>query len=390
MSEGRADCLEVTVDGQRLRLFAETAAFWEEVDAGIERATSTVWLSTFIYLDDRLGREFGERLARAAARGVDVRLLYDSRGSSEADPRFFAALSLRGVDVRCYRPWRLARFWRYFPRDHGRLLIIDDCAYTGGINWRDDWLPLERGGGGWHDVAVGVRGACTSDFRRAYELRWEEAESLGPTSDHVTRPEHAVVALLADSPHSHPVIFERMCARIARAKQRIWIENSYCVPPRELLEALCVAAARGVSVKLLQPAHTDLPIVQAITRGEYRGWLKRGLLIYEYQPNVLHAKLALIDDDWGTVGSFNAIAPGVWWANETNLVVQDVGFVRALRRVFEQDLAQAIAVDAAWLTRESLLGRAWRAFAAGVYRLLERLDVVLGPRRRASSAERER
>lgn len=378
----QAGCSEVTVDEQRLRLFAGTRAFWDEVDAGVERATTTVWLSTFIYVDDLLGREFGERLARAAARGVDVRLIYDSRGSSEADPAFFESLAARGVRVKCYRPWRVARFWRYFPRDHGRLLVIDGSAYTGGINWREEWLPLERGGGGWHDVAVGVQGACVQDFRRAFELRWREADSLGRTSDHVTVPADAPVALLADSPHSYPIIFERMCARIARAKERVWIENSYCVPPRALLDALCAAAARGVSVKLLQPAHTDLPIVQTITRGEYRSWLEQRLLVFEYQPNVLHAKLALIDDDWGTVGSFNAIAPGLWWANETNLVVRDVAFASALRRVFEQDLAQSLAIDAAWLGRQTIVWRIWRRFAAIVYRLLERLDVLFGPRRR--------
>jgi cardiolipin synthase len=373
--------LEVTVDAQRLRLFAETRAFWAEVDDAVERATTTVWLSTFIYVDDLLGREFGDRLARAAARGVDVRLLYDSRGSSEADPAFFEELAARGVSVKCYRPWRLARFWRYFPRDHGRLLVIDGAAYTGGINWREDWLPLERGGGGWHDVAVGVVGACVEDFRRAFALRWKEADTLGPTSDHVTQPVDAPVALLADSPNSYPIIFERMCARIARAKERVWIENSYCVPPRALLKALCEAAARGVSVKLLQPAHTDLPIVQTITRGEYRSWLARRLLVYEYQPAVLHAKLALIDDDWGTVGSFNAIAPGLWWANETNLVVRDAAFASALRRIFEGDLAKSRPVDGAWLAEQPRRWRIWRRFADVVFRLLERLDVLLGPRR---------
>jgi cardiolipin synthase len=379
----RVDCYEVTVAQQRLVLFAETAPFWSEVEAAIERATSTVWLSTFIYQDDELGREFAERLARAAARGLDVRLIYDSRGSSEADPAFFEGLAARGVAVKCYRPWRLARFWRYFPRDHGRLLVIDGAAYTGGVNWRADWWPAERGGGGWHDVAVGVMGACVDDFRAAYRLRWREADSLGHTADHVTEPPDAAVALLADSPHSYPIIFERMCARIARARERIWIENSYCVPPRALLEALCAAVERGVSVKLLQPAHTDLPIVQTITRGEYRAWVECGLSVYEYQPSVMHAKFALIDDDWGTVGSFNAIAPGLWWANETNLVVRDAGFVSALARVFERDLQQSLAIDDAWLRRESRLRRAWRAFARTVYRALERLDVLLGPRRQA-------
>jgi cardiolipin synthase A/B len=113
-----------------------------------------------------------------------------------------------------------------------------------------------------------------------------------------------------------------------------------------------------------------------------------GLLVYEYQPNVLHAKLALIDDDWGTVGSFNAIAPGLWWANETNLVVRGADFARALAHVFEHDLQQALRVDDAWLRRQPRLWRAWRAFAASVYRVLERLDVLLGPRRKAGAERR--
>jgi cardiolipin synthase A/B len=377
------DRYEVLTAEHRLHLFAETAAFWAEVEAGIERARSTVWLSTFIYHSDRLGRQFGERLARAAARGVDVRLMYDSRGSADADPALFEQLAARGVRVKCYRPWRAARFWRYFPRDHGRLLVIDDAAYTGGINWRDDWLPAERGGGGWHDVAVGVVGPCVADFRSAYEVRWREADSLGATADHITQPADAEVALLADSPHTRPVIFEQLCERTARAQRRIWIENSYCVPPRQLLDALCAAAARGVDVKLLQPAHTDLAIVQTITRGEYRAWLKRGLYVFEYEPTVLHAKFALIDDDWGTVGSFNAIAPGLWWANETNLVVRHAGFASALARIFEGDLRRAVRVDDGWLRQNPWLIRAWRAFAATIFRLLERLDVVFGPARSA-------
>jgi cardiolipin synthase len=348
----------------------------------VERAERVVWLSTFIYHSDRFGRDFGERLVRAAARGVEVRLIYDSRGSSEAEPEFFADLAERGLRVKCYRPWRVARFWRYFPRDHGRLLIIDDTAYTGGINWSEEWWPRSRGGGGWHDVGIRVVGRCVEDFRRAYQLRWREADTLGPTADHVTQPESAAVALLADSPHSFPFIFERLCARIRGAQRRIWIENSYCVPPRSLLDALCAAVGRGVDVKLLQPAHTDLPIVQTITRGEYRKWLDCGLQVYEYEPSVLHAKFAVIDDDWGTVGSFNAIAPGMWWANETNVVVQSGSFARILARIFERDQGRSLTVDDAWLKKQPLLARAGRRLAVFIYRLLEHLDVILGPKQR--------
>jgi cardiolipin synthase len=365
----------------RLTLYGETAPFWSDVEAALDAARGRVWLSTFIYESDALGRDFGERLVRAAARGVDVRLLYDSCGSSAADPEFFAELAQRGVGVKCYRPWRISRFWRYFPRDHGRLLLIDELAFTGGVNWRNDWWPAARGGGDWHDVSVAVLGPCVADFRVAYEQRWREADTLGAVVDHVTPELEPDVELIADSPASLPVIFERLCERIGRARDRIWIENSYCVPPRPLLRALRAAVMRGVDVKLLQPAHTDLPIVQTITRGDYRAWIEAGLRVYEYEPRVMHAKFAVIDDDWGTVGSFNAISPGLWWANETNLVVRDVGFARALERVFEIDLSQSTAIDTAWLARQRVWRRLWRAFAIFVYRCLERVDVLFGPKR---------
>lgn len=380
------DRYELDTARHRLTLYGETAPFWADVEAALEAARQCVWVSTFIYHSDELGRDFGERLIRAAARGLDVRLLYDSRGSSDADPEFFEQLAARGVQVKCYRPWRLARFWRYFPRDHGRLMVIDALAFTGGVNWRNDWWPAARGGGDWHDVSVSAVGPCVADFRIAYELRWQEAETLGKVTDHVSPERDADVTLIADSPSSLPVIFERMCQRIARAEHRIWIENSYCVPPRPLLDALCRAVARGVDVKLLQPAHTDLAIVQTITRGDYGTWLKGGLRVYEYQPRVLHAKFAVIDDDWSTVGSFNAISPGLWWANETNLVIRDHGFASALAQVFELDLAQSAAIDAAWLERQPLWLRIWRAFAIFIYRTLERLDVFVGPKRRTRTS----
>jgi cardiolipin synthase A/B len=372
---------QIATTRHRLTLYGETEPFWADVELALESARHCVWLSTFIFHSDALGRQFGDQMVRAAARGLDVRLLYDSRGSSEADPQFFEQLAARGVRVKCYRPWRLARFWRYFPRDHGRLLVIDEVAFTGGVNWREDWWPAARGGGDWHDVSASVQGPCVADFRVAFERRWHEADTLEKVADHVTPGLDPDVALIADSPSSLPVIFHRLCERVGRAERRIWIENSYCVPPQPLLDALRAAAARGVDVKLLQPAQTDLPIVQTITRGDYRAWIEGGLRVYEYEPRVLHAKFAVIDDDWSTVGSFNAISPGLWWANETNLVVLDSAFAHALAQVFELDLAQSATIDADWLRRQPRWRLLWRAFAIFVYRCLERLDVLLGPKR---------
>ena len=154
------------------------------------------------------------------------------------------------------------------------------------------------------------------------------------------------------------------------------MENSYCVPPKALLVALSEAARRGVDVQLITPGQSDLPIVQAATRGEYRRWLRSGLCVFEYQPRVMHSKFALIDESWATVGTFNAMSPGVWWANETNVIVRDASFVSELARVFTVDLAQSQRVTPATCAARPLGTRIWEGCVARAYRAVELL--VLG------------
>ena len=89
--------------------------------------------------------------------------------------------------------------------------------------------------------------------------------------------------------------------------------------------------------------------------------------MFEYQPRVMHSKFVLVDDDWATIGSFNAISPGVWWANETNIVVHDPLFVAELARVFENDVAQSQPITEAWTARRSWPSRAWEWFVARMY-----------------------
>lgn len=329
-----------------LWLFAESASFWEHLETVIEQAREVVWLSTYIYrAADRLGKAFGELLARAAERGADVRLLYDPQGSRGVVDDDFAAIRARGVQVRSYRRYSFRKYrFRYFPRDHGRLLIVDEAAFTGGVNWGDEWLPAAAGGGDWHDAAIGVVGPCVADFRHAFRLRWAEALSARRVSDHHS-PEDADVQLIADSPSSYMLIFDQLCKHVNRARRRVWFENAYCIPPRPLLRALKAASARGVDVRLMLPGVTDLPIVRTITRGEYRDWLAGGIQVFEYGPRVLHSKFVVIDDDWCTIGSFNATTPGLWWANETNVVVLDRPFTQALATVFLNDLEHCHRIE---------------------------------------------
>jgi cardiolipin synthase len=364
--------IRVRTSHHELILYADSAPFFEALEELVRSARDRVWIETYIYRDDELGRPFGDLLLSAVARGLDVRLLYDPQGSRGASRGFFDVLRAGGVSVRAYRPWRLGpRRWKYFPRDHGRIIIVDDTAHTGGINFGVEWLSRARGGGDWHDVAAGVRGPRVSAFEAVFARRWAEADAFDDVVDYASGDDHSDVEFIADTPNHEPIILGKLCSRIQQATTRVWIEIAYCVPPRVLLEALEAAAKRGVDVQLLMPALTDLPSIQTVTRGEYPDLLRRGLRIFEYQPKVMHSKFVLVDDDWGTVGSFNAISPGVWWANETNIVVHDGPFIAELARVFENDVAQSQPITGTWTARRAWPSRAWELCLARAYRAAE-------------------
>lgn len=371
--------VDVQTASHELRLYPDPGPFFQELKAQISGASRRVWIETYIYRDDALGAAFARHLAEAAQRGLDVRLLYDPQGSRGSSDGFFDALARSGVQTRAYRPWRLARKrWLYWPRDHGRTVIVDQHAYTGGMNWGREWLPRDEGGDDWHDVILGIQGPTVEDCEKLFLQRWAEASERDDVIDIVGSDAHDV-QLVADSAAHSGIILQRLCEAIHAAEQRVWIENSYCVPPQLLLSALAGAVRRGVDVQLLVPGHSDLPSIQAVTRGEYRAWLKSGLCVCEYQPRVMHSKFALIDADWATVGTFNAISPGIWWANETNFIVHDRAFVAALARVFEDDVRQSERITLATVASRPWHLRLWERTLAALYRAVEAVVVALRP-----------
>jgi cardiolipin synthase A/B len=242
----------------------------EALSSDLARAERRVWIETYICRDDEGGRALEACLLDAVARGVQVRLLYDPLGSRGADPSFFAALAARGVEVSAYRPQRFALRGRHLGvRDHSRAALIDEVAYTGGANVGREWLPRSRGGDEWHDVCVRFEGPCVEDVARTFELRWSEARGRLRPRDLATGARHSDVEWVSAVPGRPALILERYRDRIRRARERVWIENSYFLPPPALLRDLFAAAARGVDVTLILPRHTDLPLVRRAARVEY-------------------------------------------------------------------------------------------------------------------------
>ncbi|HEU4538753.1 MAG TPA: cardiolipin synthase B, partial [Polyangiaceae bacterium] len=342
-----------------VRLLPDMHLLLDSVYADVDRAKTRVMVQCFIFRDDELGLQFVEVLARAAARGVRTRLLYDPLGSHENAAGFFDGLRARGIEVRSYRdvpavlgsasPW---------PREHGRIIVADDAAYTGGAAWAKPWLPADRGGDGWHDVCSRTQGPCVEDFVDLFERRWLEAEGADVPHDFDTKDRHPDLRLVSDTPNRDSLVYNLHEDAFSQARRRIWVANAYFYPPPPMLEALTAAVARGVDVRVVLPGKSDLTTIARAASADYGDWLRRGLRIFEYQNVVMHSKYALVDDDWCSVGTFNANSTSVGLTNEVNLFVYDPAFVDRCAEQFERDLARSKEVTPAQLAGKGFIDTA--------------------------------
>ncbi|MCU0686617.1 MAG: phosphatidylserine/phosphatidylglycerophosphate/cardiolipin synthase family protein [Polyangiaceae bacterium] len=369
----------VRTANHEVRLLPDMHQLLDSVYGDVDRAQRRVMVQCFIFRDDELGRPFAEVLARAAARGVRTRLLYDPLGSHETKRSFFDELRERGIEVRSYRdvPVALgsANPW---PREHGRIIVADDAGYTGGAAWAKPWLPVDRGGDGWHDVCSRTQGPCTEDFAALFEQRWLEADSLEAPRDFDTKDRYSDLRLVSDSPNRNSLVYNLHEDAFSQARRRIWVANAYFYPPPPMLEALSAAAARGVDVRIVLPGESDLPTIAHAAKADYGNWLRRGLRIFEYQNVVMHSKYALVDDDWCSVGTFNANSTSVGLTNEVNLFVYAPTFVARCASQFERDLAHSKEVTPDTLVDKGFLDQAADELGRD---LMHVADVVWGPKR---------
>ncbi len=369
----------------RLRLLPDMRVLLDTFFGDVERATQRVDVECFIVNDDVLGHLLGIALANAAARGVRTRLLYDPLGSQTTAASFFENLREQGVDVRPYRDigFTLVGKGRFVTRDHGRVMVVDNAAYTGGAAWGDQWLPAEEGGKGWHDVCCRAEGLLVEDFAALFEQRWREALGDVAPKDFDTGDRYPDVRLVSDTPDEHDVIVPLHCEAIARAERRVWLAHAYFYPSQVMKHALYAAASRGVDVRVITVGETDLPIMKRAARADYEEWLANGLRIHEYAPTVMHCKYAVVDDDWCSVGTYNANPTSSGVVNEVNLLVYDRAYVAELAAQFERDLAVSEAVTVESARDRTVLRRIGDRLAATA---LKASDAVMGPRHEGARA----
>ncbi|WP_296750107.1 cardiolipin synthase ClsB [Thiobacillus sp.] len=370
------------VPGNRIRLLQSGAEFFPALIAAIDAARAEVHLETYIFSSDPTAATVRDALMRAAQRGVRVRLLIDGVGSRELPAAWRAALETAGVGVRIYRP--LVNGWRANPKNlrrlHRKLAVIDArIAFIGGMNLIDDYEPV-RFAAPRLDYSVEVQGPLIVQIHRSARHLWRlvaltqlqpEAERTPPLEPSWPTDGRMRAAFVVRDNLVHRRDIERSyLAALALAHESILIANAYFLPGNRFRKLLKKAAARGVRVQLLMQGHTDHRFYQAASRALYNNLLMAGVAIYEYQASELHAKAAVVDGHWATVGSSNIDPFSLLLAREANIVVDDADFARDLRQRLQQAIARSAPLDPADWRRRSLPQRMLSRLAYGIVRML--------------------
>jgi cardiolipin synthase len=318
----------------------------------IDGARQQVLVEMYWFDSDRVGRRFAEALKVARARGCEVALVYDALGSITADGAMFQDLRDHGVLVRDWNPvapWR-QRFAadRLSRRNHRKLVIVDGkVAFTGGFNFANRWLP-ETSASAWREDVVQVQGPVLDALHAAFQETWLRCKG-DPLRTDVTPPREAVgrqrVQVLGQAESRRRREISRAYReRIEAAADRVWITNAYFVPDRHVIGALRRAAVRGVDVRILTPAISDIPMARFAGRSRWEALLKAGVRIFEWQHSILHSKSAVIDGSWSTLGSFNLDYISFNFNMELNVAIDDRDFGDIMEQSFQRDLSDSIEI----------------------------------------------
>lgn len=371
--------------GNQVTLLQDGPTTYQAMMAAITAARDHINMETYIFEDDDVGRRFADALIAKQQSGVQVNVIRDSVGTMGTPAEFFTRLGDAGINLLEFNPIdplaTMAAGWDVNERDHRKLLVVDGrVAFLGGINissvysggsFRQSSKVRPDGTLPWRDTDLQIEGPAVAEVQKLFIETWEKQKGppLAPRN-YLPPPEtrgKEVVRIIGSSPDEpYSLIYATLISALRSAETEIWITNAYFVPDPQLVTALEEAVARGVDVKLVLPSQTDSWLVFHAGRANYTELLKAGVKIYERQEALLHAKAAVIDGVWSTVGSTNLDWRSFLHNEEVNAVVLGTGFGDRMRAAFSADLAKSDEVTLAkWKKRpvsvriKELVGRLW-------------------------------
>lgn len=376
--------------GNQLRLLNCGIEFFPAILAAFDQASAEIHLETYIFELDEVGKKIANALIRAAARGVQVYVISDWVGTGRAQStRLHQLLQQGGVHHRTFNPW----FRRGLSRTHRKICVIDRrAAFIGGININDDFfsdddshtpLPEER----W-DFAVEIHGPLAATILLEAESQWMRLGALKLKARwklfkvrkqlHAPAADSGVLAglVMRDNLRNRRTIQHAVIAALNDAQHSALLATPYFAPGRKLRDALARAASRGVDVTLLLGVG-QFRIQDAVAHSFYPKLLGSGVRVVEYRRTQLHAKVAVVDHDWATIGSSNYDGLSLFINQEANLVVRDAAFSADLRTRIEVAIAAGVGISPADFAHIGRLQRIWYGAAYFLYSGVLRL-VTLG------------
>ena len=351
----------------RVELLENGEEYFPRVFDAMRAAKSEILLETFIVFEDKVGAELQQILIEAARRGVRTTVSLDGFGCGELTTAYLAALSDAGVHLQIFdpAPKHLGFRTNWFRRLHRKIVVVDGLiAFIGGINFSGDHLA-DFGPEAKQDYAVQVQGPAVADIHhfallqsgrpgraRFWWQRRRQRRADMAFSDH----DGQVRLVFRDNDQHHTDIEDVYLHALRRAKHRVVIANAYFFPGYRLLREIRNAARRGVEVRLILQGQPDMLVAKLAARMTYDYLLKAGVQIHEYCQRPLHGKVALVDEEWSTVGSSNLDPLSLSLNLEANVLIRDRAFNQHLFQRLE-DLSQnhCKAMDASMSPR----GRIW-------------------------------
>jgi cardiolipin synthase len=339
--------------GNTTELLVDGNATYEAIGRAIDGAERRVWAEYYLVHEGETATFFAERLAAAAKRGVEVKLLLDGYGSFWVSRRWVRSLREAGVTVAFFLPARLIFFQPMNLRNHRKIVVVDgDTAFTGGINVGDEYRGARAP---WRDTHLMVQGPAAAALAHVFEQDWFFAtrREIVRVEHPLSRREHgdATVAIVRSGPDipgtERETIHRVFFSAVTIARSRVYITTPYFIPDRAMIVALQTAALRGVDVRLLLPGRSNHPVVWQAGRSFYEELLEAGVQIFEYGPGMIHAKTMVVDGAVALVGSANMDLRSFRLNFEVHAVVRDERTAARLEAAFAEDLAASRRIELA-------------------------------------------
>ena len=339
--------------GNNVKLLIDGPTTYKSMYAAIQGAKHHINMETYSIEDDEVGRRFAAALIEKQKQGVQVNLIYDSIGSGATPEEFFKSLIDSGVNVPEFNPVNPLTLRKKLElgRDHRKLLVVDgQIAFVGGVNISSVYSSgsfrsrsSTKDTQPWRDTHLRIEGPVVSDFQKLFLATWEKQKGKPLASKYffprIGRRGNEVVRAIGSSPdESYSLIYVTLLSAMNSAETYAYVTTAYFVPDPRLLAALKGAVQRGVDMRLLLPGKTDSSLVFYASHAYYDELLSAGVKIYEREGALLHAKTALIDGVWSTIGSTNLDWLSLEHNQEINAVILGQEFGTQMKALFDEDI----------------------------------------------------